>query len=296
MFAVVKRIMVAGTFALLIVVGAGGASHATVHGIVTDSTGRPIRGALVTAAAGDKSTTQFSQQDGHYVLTIPATNYDLSVDAYGFGREVRTIDSTKDDAANFQLKPAWDIGDLSGAEIENLLPDNPQTRLIRGSCTDCHNLNALTHKRGSTPAEWSKFLPQMPRDRLALPQSWNSATFAAFGNALGQYFGPDATYLGPNSQRPPANVIMHKDISDKALSARITEYTVPSDKAMVHSILVDGKGDFAWFSEFDFPSNKVGRFDIKKEKFEEYALPIPRSAPSYRLDCEGRTLLGRTRW
>jgi virginiamycin B lyase len=280
MIAVIKRIMITGTFAVLIIVDvAGGASHAVVHGIVTDNEGRPIRGALVTAAAGDKSVTQFSQQDGHYVLTIPAINYDLSVYSYGFGREVRTIDSTKDDAANFQLKPAWDITDLSGAEIENLLPDNPQTRLIRGSCTDCHNLNALTHKRGATPEGWRNFLPQMPRDRLALPQSWNSATFAAFGNALGQYFGPDATYLGPNSPRPPASVIMHKDISDKALSARITEYTVPSDKAMVHSILVDSKGEFAWYSDFDFPSNKVGRFDIKKEKFEEYALPIPRSAP-----------------
>src|SRR5258708_7210418 len=231
MIAVIKRIMITGTFAVLIIVDvAGGASHAVVHGIVTDNEGRPIRGALVTAAAGDKSVTQFSQQDGHYVLTIPAINYDLSVYSYGFGREVRTIDSTKDDTANFQLKPAWDITDLSGAEIENLLPDNPQTRLIRGSCTDCHNLNALTHKKGATPAEWSHFLPQMPRDRLALPQSWNSATFAAFGNALGQYFGPDATYLGPNSPRPPANVIMHKDISDKPLSARITQYTVPSAK------------------------------------------------------------------
>lgn len=279
MFAVIKRIMIAGTFALFIVVDAGGASHAMVHGIVTDSTGRPIRGALVTAAAGDKSITQFSQQDGHYVLTIPATNYDLSVDAYGFGREVRTIDSTKGDAADFQLKPAWGIADLSGAEIENLLPDNPQTRLIRGACTDCHNLDVITRKRGATAAEWTNFLPQMPRGRLALPQSWHSATFAAFGNALGQYFGPNATYLGPNSPRPAANLIMHKDISDKALSARITEYTVPSDKAMVHSIMVDSKGEFAWFSEFDFPSNKVGRFDIKKEQFEEYALPIPRSAP-----------------
>src|SRR5689334_20379926 len=123
MFAVIKRIMITGLFAVLMIVDVvGGTSHAVVHGIVTDNAGRPVRGALVTAAAGDKSITQFSQPDGHYVLAIPATNYQLSVDAYGFGREARTIDSTKNDAADFQLKPVWDITQLSGAEIDNLLP------------------------------------------------------------------------------------------------------------------------------------------------------------------------------
>jgi virginiamycin B lyase len=279
--AIMQRIFIIGGFTLLLVssTAVAAASHLAVRGIVTDESGRPIRGALVTATAGDKSVSVFSQQNGGYEMAIPDGNYHVSADAYGFGAEARTIDTRKSTNVNFHLKPAWDITYLSGAEIENLLPDNPQTRLIRGSCTDCHNLNALTHKRGATSAEWRNFLPQMPRDRLALPQSWDSATFAAFGNALGQYFGPDATFLGPNSQRPPANVIMHKNISDEVLSARITEYTVPSDKAMVHSIMVDSKGEFAWFSEFDFPSNKVGRFDIKKETFEEYALPIPRSAP-----------------
>jgi virginiamycin B lyase len=277
---VIQQIFIIGVFAFVLVSStAVAASHLAVRGIITDESGRPIRGALVTATAGDKSVSVFSQQNGGYEMAIPDGNYDVSADAYGFGAEARTIDTRESADVNFHLKPAWDITYLSGAEIENLLQDNPQTRLIRGACTDCHNLDVITRKRGATPVEWKNFLPQMPRDRLALPQSWDSAMFAAFGNALGQYFGPDATFLGPNSQRPSANLIMHKDISDKVLSARITEYTVPTDKAMVHSIMVDSKGESAWFSEFDFPSNKIGRFNIEKEKFEEYVVPTPRSAP-----------------
>jgi streptogramin lyase len=280
--ATIQRILIVEIFALLLALGPSvAAPPPAIRGTVTDELGKPIRGALVTATAGDRSVSVFTQQNGSYEISIPGGNYDVSADAYGFGTETRTIgDRAKGNTnANFRLKPAWDITHLSGAEIENLLPDNAQTRLIRGACTDCHNLDVITRKRGQTPAEWRNFLPQMPRDRLALPQSWDSAMFAAFGNAVGQYFGPSATFLGPNSERPPANVIMHKDISDETLSAEFKEYTVPTDKAMVHSIMVDSKGEFAWFSEFDYQSNKVGRFNIEKEKFDEYAVPTPRSAP-----------------
>lgn len=186
-----------GGFALLVVLNtAVAASHPAIRGIVTDELGKPIRGALVTATAGDRSVTVFSRHDGSYEMGIVHGNYDVSVDAYGFGTEVRTIDARARQStnANFKLKPVWDVTHLSGAEIENLLPNNPQTRLIRGACTDCHNLDVITRKRGATPAEWTNFLPQMPRDRLALPQSWDSAMFAAFGDALGQYFGPGATF------------------------------------------------------------------------------------------------------
>jgi virginiamycin B lyase len=276
---IIQRTFILACFGFLLVSNTVASSRLEIRGIVTDVSGKPIRGAVVTATVGDKSVSVFSQQNGRYDMSVVDGHYDVSADAYGFGSEARAIDIRESTNVNFQLKPAWDITHLSGAEIENLLPDNPQTRLIRGACTDCHNLDVITRKRGATPAEWSSFLPQMPRGRLALPQSWDSAMFAAFGNAAGQYLGPDATFLGPQSPQPPANVIMHKDISDEALNAKITEYTVPTDKAMVHSIMVDPKGQFAWFSEFDFPSNKIGRFDIEKEKFDEYVVPTPRSAP-----------------
>jgi len=269
-----------GGFALLFVSStAAAASRITVRGNVTDESGKPIRGAVINATAGDKSVSVFSQQNGGYEMAIPDGNYDLSADAYGFGRGARTVDTRNSTKVNFRLKPAWDINELSGAEIENLLPDNSQTKLIRGACTDCHNLDVITRKSGFTSTEWRNFLPLMPRDRLSLPQSWDSVRVAGFGNALGQYFGPDATFWGPNSKRPPANVATHKDISDEALTASFKEYTVPTDKAMVHSILVDSEGDSAWFSEFDYPSNKIGKFSIETEKFDEYVVPTPRSAP-----------------
>jgi virginiamycin B lyase len=277
--AMLHRILIVGGFALLLVLSTVAAAQPALRGVVTDESRKPIRGAVVTATAGDKSVSVFSQQNGSYEVTLPDGNYNVSAEAYGFGAQARAIDTKQATSVSFQLSPSWDITHLSGAEIENLLPDNPQTRLIRGACTDCHDLSVLTRKRGQTVAEWRSFIPQMPRDRLAAPSNWSSATFiAGLGDAVGKYFGPDAI-LGPNAPRPSSNAIMHKTISDEALSGRITEYTVPTNGAMVHSILVDKQGEFAWFSEFDYQSNKIGRFDIKKETFDEYEVPTPRAAP-----------------
>jgi len=62
----------------------------------------------------------------------------------------------------------------------------------------------------------------------------------------------------------------------------------------VHSILVDSKGSSHGIQILTFRLTKRGRFDIKKEKFREYALPNPFCA-SYRLI--GRTdAFGWRRW
>jgi len=61
------------------------AADAVIHGVVKDSAGKPVRGAIVKAAAGNLSVSAYSQNDGRYEITVPAGSVDVSADAYGFG-------------------------------------------------------------------------------------------------------------------------------------------------------------------------------------------------------------------
>jgi hypothetical protein len=48
------------------------ANTKTIHGVVTDRAGEPIRGAMITATAGTNLVARFSQNDGRYQITPPA--------------------------------------------------------------------------------------------------------------------------------------------------------------------------------------------------------------------------------
>jgi hypothetical protein len=61
------------------------AADSSIHGVIADSAGKPLRGAIVKATAGNLSISGYSQNDGRYEISVPAGTYDISVDAYGFG-------------------------------------------------------------------------------------------------------------------------------------------------------------------------------------------------------------------
>jgi len=256
-----------------------GAADAVVHGVVTDAAGKPVRGAIVKATAGNLSISAYSQNDGRYEISVPAGTYDISVDAFGFGPKRQTKDASQAGETNFALTPKLDVSRLSGAEIDSLLPDNAQTRMIRATCISCHNFDTIIKRRGSTSEQWQEFLPAMTGDRQMFQPKFSPEQLAALGAALEKYFGPDAPYFGTDSDAPTADQIKHATISDAALKASYREYRVPTSEAWVHSVAVDSTRDIAWFSEYDYLSNKVGRFDIATQKFTEYPVPSPKSVP-----------------
>jgi virginiamycin B lyase len=63
------------------------------------------------------------------------------------------------------------------------------------------------------------------------------------------------------------------------LKATYREYKVPTPDVWVHSVAVDPARNIAWFAEYDYQSNKIGRFNIATEKFEEYPVPTPKAVP-----------------
>ncbi len=255
------------------------AADSAIHGVVTDAAGKPVRGAIVKATAGNLSISGYSQNDGRYEFSVPAGTYDISADAYGFGPKRQTKDVSQAGETNFTLSPRIDVARLSGAEIDSLLPDNSQTRMIRATCISCHNFDTIIKRRGNTSEQWQEFLPNMTGDRQMFQPKFSPEQLGALGAALEKYFGPDAPYFGPDSDPPTAEQIKHAGLSDAALKATYREYRVPTSEAWVHSVAVDPTRDIAWFAEYDYLSNKVGRFDIATQKFTEYPVPSPKSVP-----------------
>jgi len=93
---------------------------------------------------------------------------------------------------------------------------------------------------------------------------------------LARYFGPEGA-LHRNA-RPDFSKIEPPRLDDKALSAKITEYTIPSADAMPHSVRVDTDRNLVWSTMYDVPSNSFMRFDPTTESFEEFLeIPVPGS-------------------
>ena len=63
------------------------ASTSVIKGVVTDSSGKPIRGAVISAKSGIKTISRFSQKDGKYEIAVAAGTYDVTAEAYGFDVE-----------------------------------------------------------------------------------------------------------------------------------------------------------------------------------------------------------------
>src|SRR6266404_3796516 len=269
------------TFLALICVSASlSAADAMIKGVITDSASKPVRGALVKAIAGNKTVTRFSQSDGRYEITVPAGPYDLMVDAYGFAVKRQSIDTTKMASVDVHLTPKFDVSRLNGSEMESLLPDTPDARQLKSRCIDCHSFPTLLNRRGSTAAEWKAFLPGMTRDTMGQPYAnSNDATLTVISNALEKYFGPDSPYFGPDADPPSPNQVKHVDLSDDALRATVVEYDTPTAGSMPHSIEIDTKANVAWCAEYSWIANKIGRFDIATEKFQEFPMLTPRATP-----------------
>jgi len=255
------------------------AADATLRGVVTDASGKPVRGAIVKATLGPKSTSRFTQQDGRYEIPVAAGTYQMSVDAYGYGVKFQTKDTTQPGDTNFSLSPKWDATRLTGADITPLVPDDAQGKLLKGACIECHDFSVVLHRRGMTADEWQSFLPNMPAGKRP-PRNWSPAESAALGSALEKYFGPQSPYFGPEAEPPTQEQIAHPAVAPAVLKATVREYSIPTGvQAIPHTVFLDHDSRNLWFSEIGLRANKVGRFDIASETFAEFPSPVDKSDP-----------------
>jgi virginiamycin B lyase len=258
------------------------AATTVIKGAVTDASGKPIRGAAVSAKSGIKTITRFSQSDGKYEIAVAAGTYDVTVDAYGFAEKKVSVDTAKTADTNFSLPTAnLSLARLTGSELESLLPNTPEVRLLKSRCIECHSLPTIIHRHGQTAEEWKEFLPNMTHG--ATDEPFESATpqeLDALSNALEKYFGPESPFFGSNAD--PAELkahVKHVEPSDEALRATLIQYDVPTKISRPHSIEIDLRTNVAWFGEESFFGNKAARFNMDTEDFKEYPLLTEKARP-----------------
>ena len=258
------------------------AADATIKGVVTDAAGKPVRGATVTATSGIKNISRFTQADGRYQISVAPGNYDVSVQAYGFGVKATPVDAAKGQDTNFSLSPAplpLQLTRLTGAELEGVIPDSPEKRLLIARCVECHSFPTVLHRRGHTAAQWKEFLPDMVKGATDEPFEHSSATtLNVISAALEKYFGPNSPQFGLEA-KDWATKVQHVELADDALGATIVEYTISNVTSRPHSITVDAKANRAWFAMQSFFANKAASFDIATETLHEYPLLTPKARP-----------------
>jgi carboxypeptidase family protein len=137
------------------------ASDAVIRGVVNDTAGKPVRGAMVKATIGGKTVSRFSQKDGRYEITLPAGKYNVSADAFGYSIASQPKDTAEPGDINFSLAPKMDVMRLSGAEMVGLLPETAETRNLKINCIGCHTWHTILLMRGRTAAQYRAYLPNM---------------------------------------------------------------------------------------------------------------------------------------
>jgi streptogramin lyase len=242
------------------------ASMVSFRGVVNDGAGNPVRGVIVTATTGFKSVSRFTDQSGRYEMTaLTPGHYEVSVAAWGFGLQKRAQEISSDTEIRFQMEPDWNVARLSTTDWLSFLPEEREALALEGSCVGCHNLNRPVGARGRTAADWRRLMVLMEsRGMPHLPE----ARLVHISGILEKYFGPKSPVPNREQIRRPA-------IPDPVLQATFREYATPS-KGRPLSIIVDSE-DNAWFDQGNI--NKIGRFNIRTETFQEYPIPTPKAGP-----------------
>ena len=259
------------------------AADAAIRGVVTDSAGKPMRGAVVKATSGSKAVARFTDKDGRYQIPgLPPGRYEVSAEENGFGVKRQTKDTAQGGDTNFALERKWDVNQLSTADLSAALPQNEEIRFLEAHCVDCHTFSSLVERRGMTARQWEGLIMGMgtstglnPARRMTEPQK------AHAGRVLEKYFGPD-------SAEPRPEQVKRVEPSDAALQATFYEFQIPTRGSLPHSIIADNKGN-GWFAEYHWRANKFGRLNFETGEITEYPVPMEKSAPHTPIiDKEGK--------
>jgi streptogramin lyase len=255
------------------------AADAVVRGIVHDAGGRPIAGALVKANAGTKSVSRYTGADGRYALTVAPGAYTVIAEAFGYGIESASANAPAESAVNFSLTPNWSVAQLTGADIDRLMPDDhASTQLLKSTCINCHALDVMLRRRGATAAQWRAYVEKQMPLRYGRPFAASDAEWRVITTELERWFGPKGQYFGPGAEPPARAQVKRPAMAPEVARATYYEYTLPNPRSMPHSLAVDPAGR-VWVAGWDAATNAVIRFDTSTEQFKLYPVPTPNATP-----------------
>ena len=121
-----------------------------MRGVVTDSSGNPLRGATVTvtipgaATMPDKWVSRYTDENGRYEIK-GLRQGPIEVSAKAWGKETKT-QMSETGQANFTLQTRLDPDQLSSSEWSTLFTDRERQFMVPG-CS-CHGFNKVTRARG----------------------------------------------------------------------------------------------------------------------------------------------------
>jgi len=201
---------------------------------VKSDSGEKMGGVTVSAkAAGSVITTSvFTDQQGDYYFpALPAGEYQVWAQADTFETAHADVNLTATRHQDFTLKPLKDFerqltGDQLLASLPDATPDDRRLkRIVRNSCTSCHQPNYILQERFDT-AGWTSVLDLMKRVNVA------------------------GGYLGEKSEPQP--II---EFHEKELAAYLARVSGPEPTAMNFKVRPRPTGEAARavFVEYDVP-------------------------------------------
>jgi len=113
-----------------------------------------------------------------------------------------TKNTAQQSGTDFSLTPSFRINQLSSAEVEQLLPDNPDTRLIESECIRCHGLTNPARAGNMLASTWQAFLPRMKVHDDTADHPVYNLVVAKGGPKLMDYHAGDSLQVvgGPSRQ------------------------------------------------------------------------------------------------
>src|SRR5262245_51698130 len=95
-----------------------------LKGTIKDDKGQPLRAARVTAAAGYRTVSRYTDGAGRYTIAgLKPDAYEVSATAWGFERKLQKKELAADAEMNFSLAPKWDVTQLTSAEWISAVPE-----------------------------------------------------------------------------------------------------------------------------------------------------------------------------
>ena len=151
---------------------------------------------------------------------------------------------------------------LTGADVDLLIPDDPHSNLLKSTCINCHALDVMLRRRGYTAAQWRAYVETPMAERIGRGKfNASEAEWKVLTSELERWFGPKGQYFGPECRAAEARAAAASEARRRRSSrATFQEYRLPNPRSMPHSLTVDANGQ-VWIAGWDSATNAVLRFD-----------------------------------
>lgn len=243
----------------------GGATAATLQGVVKDKDGKALQGVFVMAsqAARKMSTAVVSDAEGRFVIRdLYPGQYALSASRIGYAPAKMPEYQLGYDGGehDFDLTPTDPTNQLPSNMWLAALPDGDfKARFITG-CTICHDPGSETLRRPRNEQEWEAAI-QMMRDNLDV-------------YSVIPKFEPKelATWLvAEKFATKPADIPIPDPGKDGTAKTTITIYDVGYPDSWAHDMIIEPATGAAWVG--DYPYDELVRIDPVTGDQKRYKLP-----------------------